>query len=244
MSDSEDNASINSEEEGSIADEELPTPSFPIKSKKITEIEDDEELEDEEDEDSIYDENDLEIADIVPEKTTPQFAISSIPGESNLDNLNVDDVPLSEDEIYEDDSEGAEDEDDEYEEDEDYNKKFARDINENYVEIYHPETISHNFDEVTALSSVIRNKDNMIIDDLHKTIPFLSKFEKTKILGLRACQLSEGSKPFINVNKEIISSYIIATMELKQKKIPFIIRRPLPNGSSEYWKIQDLEIII
>ena len=32
-------------------------------------------------------------------------------------------------------------------------------------------------------------------------------------------------------------------MELNEKKIPFIIRRPLPNNSSEYWKLQDLEII-
>jgi hypothetical protein len=32
-------------------------------------------------------------------------------------------------------------------------------------------------------------------------------------------------------------------MELKQKRIPFIIRRPLPNGGSEYWRVQDLEDI-
>ena len=32
-------------------------------------------------------------------------------------------------------------------------------------------------------------------------------------------------------------------MELKEKKIPFIIRRPLPDNSFEYWKLQDLELI-
>ena len=32
-------------------------------------------------------------------------------------------------------------------------------------------------------------------------------------------------------------------MELEQNKIPFIIRRPLPNGSSEYWRVQDLTIL-
>ena len=41
----------------------------------------------------------------------------------------------------------------------------------------------------------------------------------------------------------IIDGYIIAEEELKQKRIPFIIRRPLPNGGSEYWKLQDLEDI-
>ena len=32
-------------------------------------------------------------------------------------------------------------------------------------------------------------------------------------------------------------------MELKEKKIPFIIRRPLPDNTFEYWKLQDLELI-
>ena len=71
----------------------------------------------------------------------------------------------------------------------------------------------------------------------------MTKFEKTKILVLRSSQLSEGAKPLIPISDEIISSYIIASMELKQKKIPFIIKRPIPNGASEYWKISDLEII-
>ena len=32
-------------------------------------------------------------------------------------------------------------------------------------------------------------------------------------------------------------------MELQQKRIPFIIRRPLSNGSCEYWNVKDLENI-
>ena len=41
----------------------------------------------------------------------------------------------------------------------------------------------------------------------------------------------------------VIDSYIIAQLELSQKKIPFIIKRPISNGSFEYWNIKDLEII-
>ncbi len=52
-----------------------------------------------------------------------------------------------------------------------------------------------------------------------------------------------GAKPFISVAPNIIDSYIIAQMELSEKKIPVIIRRPLPSGKSEYWKLQDLELI-
>ena len=86
-------------------------------------------------------------------------------------------------------------------------------------------------------------KNNEIIDDFHKTLPVLTKYEYSKILGYRASQLNSGSKPFIDLEDNIIDSFVIAKMELNQKKLPFIIRRPLPNGSSEYWKIQDLEIL-
>jgi len=45
------------------------------------------------------------------------------------------------------------------------------------------------------------------------------------------------------VPNNVIDGYLIAKLELEEKLIPIIIRRPLPNGKSEYWKIKDLEII-
>ena len=41
----------------------------------------------------------------------------------------------------------------------------------------------------------------------------------------------------------MIEGLTIAEKELEDKKVPFIIRRPLPNGSSEYWKVKDLEML-
>jgi len=41
----------------------------------------------------------------------------------------------------------------------------------------------------------------------------------------------------------MIDGYLIALKELDQKKIPFIIQRPLPNGGSEYWRLCDLEML-
>jgi hypothetical protein len=38
-------------------------------------------------------------------------------------------------------------------------------------------------------------------------------------------------------------SYLIAKEELHQKKLPFIIARPIPHGDTEYWKLKDLEIL-
>jgi DNA-directed RNA polymerase I, II, and III subunit RPABC2 len=128
-------------------------------------------------------------------------------------------------------------------EDEKYLQKFNNEVNKNYVTEFHPECFNHNYDEITALSKVTRDEFNIIVDPLHKTIPYLTKYEKTRILGQRAKQIECGAKPLVKVPENIIDSYIIAELELQQKRIPFIIRRPLPNGSSEYWNLKDLEII-
>ncbi len=80
-------------------------------------------------------------------------------------------------------------------------------------------------------------------DSNHRTYPFLTNFEKTKIIGLRANQISKGSVPFISVPKHITDVRDIARLELEQKRLPFIIKRPLPNGTFEYWRLSDLLIL-
>jgi DNA-directed RNA polymerase I, II, and III subunit RPABC2 len=124
-----------------------------------------------------------------------------------------------------------------------YLQKFDQSINENYVVDYHPESVLQNYDEILSMIKVVRDKDGIVIDDLHRTIPYLTKYEKARILGQRAKQINSGSTPFVKVPENVIDGYIIAELELKEKKIPFIIRRPLPNGGSEYWSIKDLEDI-
>jgi DNA-directed RNA polymerase I, II, and III subunit RPABC2 len=134
-----------------------------------------------------------------------------------------------------------EDEEDDY--DENYLQKFDSEITKNYITDFHPECLNHNYDEITKLSTVVRNSDNIIIDPLHRTIPFLTKYEKARILGQRAKQIETGSKPFVKIPENIVDSYIIAELELREKKIPFIIKRPIPSGGFEYWHLKDLEII-
>jgi DNA-directed RNA polymerase subunit K/omega len=114
--------------------------------------------------------------------------------------------------------------------------KFDEEIRENYLIDLHPECISKNFEEIKVLSKII-------IDEFHKTLPILTKYEKTKIIGIRTKQLNNGSAPYISVDEKIIDNYIIAKIEVEQKKLPFIISRPLPNRNFEYWKLQDLEIL-
>ncbi len=135
------------------------------------------------------------------------------------------------------------DDDDDDPDGETYLKKFDKEINDNYIVNNHPECALQNYDEILAMTKVVRDKNNIIIDDLHRTIPHLTKYERARILGQRAKQIETGATPFIKVPENVIDGYLIAQMELEQGRIPFIIRRPLPNGGSEYWKISDLENI-
>ena len=120
-------------------------------------------------------------------------------------------------------------------------KKFSTEINRDLIIQLHPREKSINNDEVKKMCSINRNKDGIIHDPLHTTIPILTKFEYTRILGLRATQIEHNSPLFIEVDESIIDSYIIARKELEAKKLPFIICRPLPGGKMEYWDINDLE---
>lgn len=97
--------------------------------------------------------------------------------------------------------------------------------------------------EIKMLCKVKRNKDGKIIDKYHTTLPILSKYEKTRIIGQRAKQIENGSAPFIEIKNNIIDTLLIAEEELKQKKIPIIIKRPLPNGTNEYWPLKELQLI-
>jgi len=89
----------------------------------------------------------------------------------------------------------------------------------------------------------IEIKGNKCIPDNERTtIPRLTKYEKVRILGTRAKQISDGSKVFIKSNK-VKNAMDIAELELEYKVIPLKIKRPLPNGKYEIWSIRELEII-
>jgi len=80
-------------------------------------------------------------------------------------------------------------------------------------------------------------------DPHHTTYPFVTLYEKTKVIGLRANQLSQGARPFIVVPKEITDVRDIARLEFHQKRLPYIIKRPLPDGTFEVWRLADLMIL-
>jgi len=112
----------------------------------------------------------------------------------------------------------------------------------NFMDI-HPQERIINYEESIAMCTVKRDDLGNVTDEYHTTLPILTKYEYTRILGIRASQIEKGAPLFIEVPDTMIDSYLIAKDELHQKKLPFIIKRPIPNGSIEYWKLGDLELL-
>jgi len=207
--------------------------------EEIEEDDDDEEEEEEEDEEEEEEEepgdvgkgNDSELEE--GELDSAEEAIKSAKKKKKIPSKKVYKPPTNFIDNDEDDDDDGEQ----------YLQKFDHSVNQNYILNIHPESVLHNYDEILSMTKVFRDTNGTIIDKLHRTIPFLTKYEKSRILGQRAKQINSGAYPFVKVPENVIDGYIIAELELKQQRIPFIIRRPLPNGGSEYWKVKDLEDI-
>ncbi len=200
------------------------------------------------DEESIVDENIVDIIDDEVEEPVDEIVESDnedeyVGGGDGDEVGDNDEVTEKNQKTLETTSQVDSDEDDDEEDDPFYLQKFNSEINHNYLVDAHPECVSNNYDEIKSLTTIIRDTNNNIIDPLHRTIPYLTKYEKTRILGYRAKQINSGAKVFIKVPENMIDGYLVAEIELKLKKIPFIIRRPIPGGSCEYWNLKDLEVI-
>lgn len=67
----------------------------------------------------------------------------------------------------------------------------------------------------------------------------LTRFEKTKIIGMRMEQIARGALPNIEYNKSM-SVRDIVLKELQTRCLPFLICRTMPNGKKELWKLKDM----
>ena len=208
-------------------DDDPITPNYDdVEQDKIFELEDD--SDDDMDYERTSDEEESGVTNEIKEEENEQ--------ETAIENLG----------IVEDDDNDEEEEDDDDEDEEDLDeslKKLEKDIDNDIILKHHPEIIQNNYDEILALCKIIRNDKGIIVDELHKTYPFITKYEYARVIGMRAKQLNNGADPFVKVDRGMIDGYTIALKEMEEKKIPFIIARPLPNGGREYWKLQDLELI-
>ena len=213
-------------------DEEVPVK---IKNTKniIKPPKDDDDEEENEDEEEDEEDNDEDDDDDDNESGDEDAKIEDIIGKMTDDDGMKTKFPAIDDSDEEDDDDA----------DVNYLQKFEENIQKNIIAEYHPELHAQNYDEIDLLSRVVRDENGVIIDPLHKTLPFITRYEKARILGERAKQLNAGAKPLVEVDVSIIDGYVIALKEYEEKKIPFIIKRPLPNGGCEFWKFKDLEIL-
>ena len=113
----------------------------------------------------------------------------------------------------------------------------------------HPE-IWPDYEEVVSEKLIIREAypplgptKDAAGDRRHTTYPFLTLYERTKVIAFRAAQLAKGAAPFIDVPEYLTDVYEIAKAELEAKRLPFILKRPLPNGQFEYWRLADLILL-
>lgn len=72
------------------------------------------------------------------------------------------------------------------------------------------------------------------------TTRFLTKYEKARIIGARALQISKNAPIMVEPEQGEWDPLKIAEKELVERKIPFIIRRYLPDASYEDWRIDEL----
>ena len=108
--------------------------------------------------------------------------------------------------------------------------------------------------EIDKECEIIRNREIITKDLEHEPAeitgkgdqivtgpPTLTRFEQARIMGARALQLSLGAPVFIEIPKNATSSLEIAMEELKQRVIPIVIRRTLPNGDYQHLPIDRFE---
>jgi len=108
--------------------------------------------------------------------------------------------------------------------------------------------------EIDKECEIIRNREIITKDIPHKRVeitskdsqivigpPMLTRFEKARIMGARALQLSLGAPVFIEIPKNATTSLEIAMEELKQRIIPIVIKRTLPNGDYQNISLDKFE---
>ena len=73
-----------------------------------------------------------------------------------------------------------------------------------------------------------REPDNIVIGP-----PKLTRFERARVVGARALQVSEGAPILLDITDPKLSPIDIALMELEEGVLPISIRRALPDGTSQ-----------
>lgn len=96
-------------------------------------------------------------------------------------------------------------------------------------------------DNMNTNTHMNTNNNNISGNTIKITTRYLTKYERARLLGTRALQLSMNAPPLVELDSET-DPLKIAAKELRERKLPLIVRRYLPDGSFEDWSLDELII--
>ena len=122
------------------------------------------------------------------------------------------------------------------------------------LETTNPQELEHlDVVDFHSMKNIVEKKNTLVCKDecyrrictkKKKTHPFMTKYEKTRLLCIRAQQIVNGAQILVDIPIEKQNDiHYIVSKELEEKKLPLIIRRYLPNGDHEDWKANELSFI-
>ncbi|TVU03866.1 hypothetical protein EJB05_50579 [Eragrostis curvula] len=101
------------------------------------------------------------------------------------------------------------------------------------------EELENNNEDATDDVIEGEEKEQEKTERTRKTSKYMTKYERARILGTRALQISMNAPVMVELEGET-DPLEIAMKELRARKIPFTIRRYLPDGSYEDWGVDEL----
>ena len=135
--------------------------------------------------------------------------------------------------------EGADNIDDLYDEDTKPKKKKLKKIAEDEDEELEDDICDYDYGEIYDEK---KEEPVIIVEDNKRiTFPKLTKYERVRLIGTRAKQISLGAKVLIK-NTSGLNPIEIAKLELNERMIPMKIKRILPDNKVEIWKLSELDI--
>ena len=184
-------------------------------------------IKDDDEDDEVKDNEETKIDDELEEDET----------EDNVEEVSE---VESEESVNDKDIEEEEEEEKEDKEDDDYIEEMTEDIIEKKMELSEKEECILDYDDMIN----IEDKKLIIVEKEEKiTINKLTKYEYVRILGIRAKQIENGAKIMIKYEGNL-TPVQIANLEIKEKRSPILIKRVLPSGKCEIWKLKELIIDI
>lgn len=102
-------------------------------------------------------------------------------------------------------------------------------------------------DQHPEVKPIFRTEVADSIKEVRTTREYFTKYEYTALIATRAQQLADGAKPLVELAgikaSDPLFVWTVAKREIAQRKLPFLVRRQMPNGTSEFWSAQEMEVM-